>query len=124
MALVNSCITTISLLDSANKSVVPDWAQSLLSTTYTLTGRPQVLTFPATTTPTTYTINGLSGTSPVKAVICNTSTTAVATVLGVAGFTQGIDASDWIKVSQLVTTSNITVSVATGTADIVVILLD
>lgn len=124
MALVTAVTSNVTLIDSSNQSILPAWIQTLCSQTTTFASRPEILVLPATTTPTAFTISGLAGTSPVTAYIFNTSTTAVATVLGVAGFTQGISAGDWIKISQFVTTSNITVSVASGTADVVVVLLD
>lgn len=123
MALVTAVTSNVTLLNSSNQSILPAWVQNLCSQTTTFASRPEILTLPATATPTAWTITGLAGTSPVTAYIFNTAT-VVATVLGVAGFTQDILAGDWIKISQFVTTSNITISLASGTGDIVVVLLD
>lgn len=75
-----------------------------------------------TSTPTAYTINGLIGASPVGLFIYNPNTVA-ATVLGVASFTQTLPAGQFLFMPSFVTTSNLTLSLASGTGSLYVLLL-
>lgn len=78
--------------------------------------------FAVTATPTAKTINGYIGASPVAIFIYNPNTVA-ATILGVSGFTQTLPAGEFLFMPQFVTTSELTLSLATGTGTLYVKLL-
>ncbi len=123
MALVTTVSHVLQLKDSSGYSIVPPWVQSLLAFNTTYASRPEILTIGVTSTPTATTINGLSGASPVTMLLINSGTADI-TVLGIAGFTQVVRAGKFLFVDQFVTTSNLTLSVASGTGEAVVVLLD
>lgn len=75
-----------------------------------------------TATPAATVINNVIGASPVTLFIFNPNTVA-ATVLGVAGFTQSIPAGQGVFIPAFVTTSNLTLSLASGTGFLYVLLL-
>lgn len=113
----------ITLKNSSGYSIIPPDVAALLAWTTTYSTRSEVLQIAVTTSPTATTINGLAGTSPVTMILVNNSTSDM-TVLGVAGFTQTVRAGKPIVVDQFVTTSQLTLSVASGTGEAVCILLD
>lgn len=126
MSLVSSVTTQLTLKDPSGFSILPSWMNNLLADTTTFTSRPEVLVFGATTSPVTFTINAIAGASPVSLLVINTAA-ADATVLGVASFTQTVYAPangiPFAFMPAFVTTSNITLSLASGTGDIVVCIL-
>ncbi len=119
MAVVGDVSFVLALLDSSNKNLLDADMQSWTAT-FT---RKALLEIAATTSPTAWTVNNLTGSSPVTAVIMNTAASD-ATILGVAGFTQTVRAGKCVLIDQLNTTSQLTVSLASGTGTIKVLLLD
>lgn len=126
MALVTSVTSQITFKDSSGFSILPAWVNNLLADTTVFASRPEIFVFGATTTPVAFTINNIAGASPVSILVINTAA-ADATVLGVASFTQLVYAPangiPFAFMPAFVTTSNITLSVASGTGDIVVVIL-
>jgi hypothetical protein len=122
MSLVSTVNHTLSLLEN-NVNILPAWVQNLLSFNTTYAGRADVVTLGVTSTPNSIPINDLAGPSPVALLIINSGSTDV-TALGVAGFTQTVPAGKWCFMPAFITTSDLTLSVASGTGEVVLVILD
>lgn len=112
--------TTISLsaLTTSNAQLIRSDSQTFTAT-YTTEYEAD---FAVTATPTAFTINGYIGASPVAIFIYNPNSVA-ATVLGVASFTQTLPAGQFLFMPYFVTTSQLTLSLASGTGSLYVKLL-
>lgn len=78
--------------------------------------------FAVTATPTAFTIGGYIGATPVALFVFNPNAVA-ATVLGVSGLTQTLPAGQFLFMPQFTTTSQLTLSLASGTGTLYVKLL-
>ena len=115
---VGSTTINLSALTSGNSQLIRA-DSSAFTATYTAEYEADIA---VTATPTAFTINGYVGASPVALFIYN-PTAVAATVLGVASFTQTLPAGQFLFMPYFVTTSNLTLSLASGTGNLYVKLL-
>lgn len=115
---LGSVTLNLSALTTSNNNLIRSDATAF-SATYTSEYEADIA---VTATPTAFTINGYIGASPVAIFIYNPNTVA-ATVLGVASFTQTLPAGQFLFMPYFVTTSQLTLSLASGTGSLYVKLL-
>lgn len=115
---LGSVTVSLSAVTTANSQLIRSDSQAF-SATYTSEYEADIS---VTSTPTAFTINGYIGASPVALFIYNPNSVA-ATVLGVASFTQTLPAGQFLFMPSFVTTSQLTLSLASGSGTLYVKLL-
>lgn len=116
---LGSVTFNFSALTTANAQLIRADADSFVAT---YTNQMELDFNGVTTSPTTFTINNVIGASPVALLLYNPNA-AACTVLGIASFTQSLPAGQILFMPAFVTTSNLTLTLASGTGTIYALLL-